>query len=39
MDADYANNKGSYVITTIKEHMTLTPDDLISRYPGVRTLW
>jgi len=30
MDADYANNKGSYVITEIKEQMVLTPGDIIT---------
>jgi hypothetical protein len=30
MDADYANNKGSYVITPIKEQMVLTPADIIT---------
>jgi dipeptidyl aminopeptidase/acylaminoacyl peptidase len=30
MDADYANNKGAYVITEVKEQMVLTPDDIIS---------
>ena len=30
MDADYANNKGSYVITPIKEQMVLTPGDIIT---------
>jgi hypothetical protein len=30
MDADYANNKGSYVITPVKEQMVLTPGDIIT---------
>jgi len=30
MDADYARNKGAYVITQVKEQMTLTPADIIS---------
>ena len=30
MDADYAYNKGAYVITEVKEQMVLTPGDIIS---------
>jgi hypothetical protein len=30
MDADYANNKGAYLITPVKEQMVLTPSDIIS---------
>jgi hypothetical protein len=30
MDADYANDKGSYVITQVQEQMVLTRDDIIT---------
>ena len=30
MDADYAKNKGAYVIAQVQEQMTLTPSDIIS---------
>jgi hypothetical protein len=30
MDADYAHNRGAYLIVPIKEEMTLTPGDIIS---------
>ena len=30
MDADYANNKGAYFITPVKQQMVLTPADLIT---------
>ena len=30
MDADYAKNKGAYVIAQVQEQMTLTPNDIIS---------
>jgi hypothetical protein len=30
MDADYAKNKGAYVIAPVQEQMTLTPNDIIS---------
>jgi hypothetical protein len=30
MDADYANNKGSYLITPVREQMVLTPGDIIT---------
>ncbi len=30
MDADYANNKGAYIITPVEEQMTLVPEDIIS---------
>jgi len=32
MDVDYANNKGSYVITQIAENMTLATSDIITWY-------
>jgi len=30
MDVDYANSKGSYVVTQVAEQMTLTPKDIIT---------
>ncbi|MBN2506075.1 MAG: tetratricopeptide repeat protein [Verrucomicrobia bacterium] len=30
MDVDYGNNKGSYVITAVAEHMRLTPENMIT---------
>jgi hypothetical protein len=30
MDADYANNKGAYLITRVQKEMVLTPGDIIS---------
>ncbi|MBN1508521.1 MAG: PD40 domain-containing protein [Sedimentisphaerales bacterium] len=30
MDADYAYNKGAYIITQVQKQMTLTPGDIIS---------
>jgi hypothetical protein len=30
MDADYANNKGAYLITSVQKEMVLTPGDIIS---------
>ena len=30
MDADYARNKGAYIITQVQEQMVLTPADIIS---------
>ena len=30
MDADYAHNKGAYIITQVQEQMVLTPRDIIS---------
>jgi hypothetical protein len=30
MDADYANNKGAYIITPVKKQMTLAPEDIIT---------
>ncbi len=43
MDVDYANNKGSYVITRVAKEMALTPSDIITwddykREDGQKTL-
>ena len=43
MDVDYANNKGSYVITRVAKEMTLAPSDIITwddykREDGQKTL-
>jgi tetratricopeptide (TPR) repeat protein len=43
MDVDYANNKGSYVITRVAKEMALTPSDVITwddykREDGQKTL-
>ncbi len=34
MDVDYASNKGSYVITAVKEHMVLAKKDIITWTDG-----